>query len=132
MAISDRMMKSCTLSTWRGSGLRCRWCNEKLTGRQKRWCSNQCGNAAFNNHWFSSARKTLLRNASLSKTRHCVRCRSKQSLEANHIVPCLGAHKVASCAHHVNALELLCHDCHLLVTAAQRASGLLSKKRNVQ
>lgn len=132
MAISDRMMKGCTLSQWRGSPLRCRWCNEKLTGRQKRWCSRKCGDAAFNNHWFSSARKSLIYAAHVRRMKFCVKCSSTRALEVNHITPCLGAHGTASCAHHIDGLEILCHDCHVKVTRIQRESGQLSKKRNVQ
>lgn len=51
--------------------------------------------------------------------------RRRHRLEVNHKTPCLGAHKENSCAHHVAGLEVLCHPCHLRVTARQRAAGLL-------
>lgn len=50
----------------------------------------------------------------------------RAGLEVNHKVPCLGAHKESSCAHHVDGLEVLCHPCHVRETARQRAAGLLT------
>lgn len=50
----------------------------------------------------------------------------RSGLEVNHRVPCLGAHKAASCAHHLDGLETLCHPCHLAETARQRRAGLLT------
>lgn len=51
--------------------------------------------------------------------------RRRHRLEVNHRTPCLGAHRENSCAHHLGGLEVLCHACHLRVTARQRAAGLL-------
>lgn len=128
MAITDRMMKSCDLSAWRGSALHCRWCNKKLTGKQKRWCSPHCGNAASTHHWFSWARKVVVRNGRYDG---CVKCGSHERLEVNHITPCLGLHSKASCKHHVTELELVCRKCHLEITREQRESGRLSKAKKV-
>lgn len=46
-------------------------------------------------------------------------------LEVNHKTPCLGQHKLNSCAHHLDGLETLCHSCHLEETGRQRRAGLL-------
>lgn len=50
----------------------------------------------------------------------------RTQLEVNHKVPCLGAHKVNSCAHHLDGLVTLCHPCHLRETNRQRRAGLLA------
>lgn len=44
-------------------------------------------------------------------------------LEVNHIDPRRGAGYANGCWHHLDGLETLCHDCHQIVTAAQRAEG---------
>jgi HNH endonuclease len=41
-------------------------------------------------------------------------------LEVNHIEPCLGEHARVSCAHHLENLETLCHECHGAITRAHR------------
>jgi hypothetical protein len=41
-SLTDAAMLACTASEWQGEKKQCRWCNENLTGRQKRWCSESC------------------------------------------------------------------------------------------
>lgn len=48
-----------------------------------------------------------------------------RSLEVNHKTPILGRHDEGGCHHHVEDLETLCHRCHLIETARQRAAGEL-------
>jgi len=38
--------------------------------------------------------------------------RKLERLEVNHVIPCLGAHTVLSCLHHLDNLETLCVACH--------------------
>lgn len=47
----------------------------------------------------------------------------QRRLEVNHREPVLGKHAQAGCHHHLDGLETLCHRCHLVVTAEQRAAG---------
>lgn len=50
----------------------------------------------------------------------------RTQLEVNHVVPCLGAHRENSCAHHLDGLIVLCHPCHVAETNRQRRAGLLA------
>jgi 5-methylcytosine-specific restriction endonuclease McrA len=42
--------------------------------------------------------------------------------EVNHISPVVGGNRSSTCKNHEENLEVLCHACHLIATAAQRAS----------
>lgn len=116
MPITDTMMKKCELSQFTGNKYRCRWCNKALTGKQKRWCSEQCAGEASGEHWFSWARQYVR----IRDGKQCITCGSRQQLEVNHIVQAEGSHSKASCLHHTANLETLCKKCHLEVTRKQR------------
>lgn len=95
-------------------------CENKLTGRRRKWCSNKCSrkyqDQIWNNHDWNSARK-----AALKRDNHkCVKCGSTEKLEVNHINPRNGAGYGFSCGHHLDNLEVLCHTCHVKVTNEQR------------
>jgi hypothetical protein len=45
--------------------------------------------------------------------------RRMAGLEVNHVVPILGRHAEVGCHHHLDGLETLCHDHHLITTAEQ-------------
>lgn len=47
--------------------------------------------------------------------------------EVNHIHPVNGLRRTWGCEHHLANLEALCHGCHLIVTAEQRAAGLIGR-----
>jgi hypothetical protein len=49
-----------------------------------------------------------------------VECGATENLEVNHIDPLVGRGYSMSCYHHQDNLEVLCHDCHVVVTNAQR------------
>jgi hypothetical protein len=40
---------------------RCDWCGSDLTGRRRRWCSDECSNAFSTNHAWTSARSAAIR-----------------------------------------------------------------------
>lgn len=94
----------------------CDACGKALTGRQQRWCSRACSLVDWPNHDWNSAR-----NAAKRRDGHkCVQCGSTRSLEVNHIEPRVGKGYGWGCWNHLDNLETLCHDCHVLVTNAQR------------
>ena len=113
----DLTLRACPLfEAWDGSLKNCRACNKALTGRQSRWCSDDCANVWGRNHWWTSARK-----AALKRDEHrCVRCGStgtdygigERGLQVHHKTPVLGRHGETGCHHHVDGLETLCHRCH--------------------
>ena len=74
------------------------------------------------NHVWSVARDVALRRDGGA----CVvpGCGSMERLEVNHIEPLAGRPRSESCMHHQDNLETLCHEHHLLATAAQRERGL--------
>lgn len=106
----------------------CDWCGRPLLRNRRRWCSALCVSLFRRNHLWTSARE-----AALSRDRFaCVRCGSKDGLEVNHIVPLAYSSRhranprAASCAHHMDNLETLCHSCHVETTNDQRAKGLIA------
>jgi hypothetical protein len=116
-----------------------------LPPRRRTWCSDRCGDAFWNNHWWSQARSAAKRR---DKYR-CSRCghvapkrpsrvrftneraykaamrewragKPVNRLEVNHREPALGAHGTLSCVHHLENLETLCVACHRETTSAMR------------
>lgn len=108
----------CALSAWDGVDGHCHWCNRELTGRQRSWCSTTCQRTFEKNHVWSVARMTTRRRAKY----RCETCGSNDRIEVNHIQPVVGAGYRLACHHHLDNLEVLCHDCHVQVTNAQRAA----------
>jgi 5-methylcytosine-specific restriction endonuclease McrA len=49
--------------------------------------------------------------------------------EVNHIEPVNGGPRHFTCRNHQDNLEVLCHECHVVVTSEQRAAGLFQKAR---
>lgn len=106
----------------------CDRCGTTLTGRRTRWCSKKCRQWFVDNHRYSNARRAARRRAKW----RCTLCGSSERIEVNHIVPCLGQHNLIGCHHHQTNLEVLCHDCHVERTRAQRAAGAFSKRTSQQ
>lgn len=94
--------------------MRCDWCGAALVGRQLRWCSRACSTSFWENHQWSMARTAAMRRDGSM----CVRCGAPAE-EVNHIVPRNGAGYDNGCAHHIDGLESLCHDCHVIETTRQ-------------
>ena len=103
----------------------CDQCGKQLVKRE-RWCSGLCAAKFYKNHRWTNAREAALRRDGC-----CVRCGSNNDLEVNHVVPLAslewfdGNRGRESCAHHLDGLETLCHDCHVVETRRQRADGLI-------
>jgi hypothetical protein len=127
-----------------------------LPPRRRTWCSQRCGDAFWDNHWWSRARVAAKRR---DKYR-CARCghkppvrpsrakhatetayktamrawragRAANRLEVNHRRPALGAHGALSCIHHLENLETLCVACHKAATAAMRVASPAATKRTL-
>lgn len=104
----------------------CDHCGNALTGRQKRWCSQDCSLVLFRAHDWNGARRAAKRRDG----HRCVKCGApddidtlgRSTLEVNHIVPREGAGYGWGCWNHPDNLETLCHPCHVTVTNAQRAA----------
>lgn len=117
----------CPLSPWTGRESACQWCDTDLPpGRRTVFCSRACVLAYERNHRWNKARSAAKRRARY----RCQRCGAGKDadLEVNHIIPVDGAGYGDGCAHHQNNLETLCHDCHVLTTATQRAAGLITPR----
>jgi DNA-directed RNA polymerase subunit RPC12/RpoP len=123
----------------------CAWCGAELPPRRRTWCSDRCGTAFWNNHWWSQARREAKRRDKY-RCRRCGHVAPKRParvrfptetayraamrawragkplnrLEVNHRVPALGAHRMLSCVHHLDNLETLCVNCHKETTSAMR------------
>lgn len=112
VAISNRLMRDCDLSTWRGDMRCCRWCDGGLRRRQKKWCSDACRDGAYAEHYWSDARDAAVRRDG----RRCLRCGADEyagrGLQVHHRTEVLGKHHVTGCHHHVEGLETLCRGCH--------------------
>ena len=138
----------CTLARPAGPGT-CDWDGKPLQGRQRRWCSRACADAAFDNHSWTYAREAALRRDQRTCQRcgyhpppeprmsefparlyedpvaaywavHNAWCRHVRPMEVNHKTPILGLHNQSGCHHHLDGLEVLCRPCHLDETARQR------------
>lgn len=143
---SDEHLLACSASAWQGEPLRCRWCNDPLSGRRVRWCSNECANANGRNHWWTSASP-----AARKRDGACVVCGhagvdhgvGPRGLEVHHLVPLhkltlvvrvwardrqeevieerLVRHSDSGCWHHLDGLVTLCKPHHLAAHAALRS-----------
>lgn len=104
---------------------KCDACGKDLTGRQKRWCSTDCSLAIWRQHDWNGARKAAKKRDGY----RCVQCGKgddvdhllRSRLEVNHIEPRVGRGYGFGCWNHLDNLETLCHDCHVIVTKAQAA-----------
>ena len=109
-------------------------CRSPLTARRTAYCCDAHAREFTRNHVWSDARRYARRRAKWT----CQRCgfkpgpirrdpqavkaysRHELRLEVNHIVPLRGTYRVVSCSNHLSNLEVLCHRCHVAVTAGQR------------
>lgn len=121
----------------------CRLCGTVPRSPKIYYCSDPCRVEFERNHFWTSARAAALERAKVYRippkltqrgevavTQRwdmlCARCGEEPyDPEVNHIVPLNGRREFFSCSHHLDNLEVLCHDCHLVVTREQRAAGLI-------
>lgn len=124
---------------------RCDSCSRRLPPRRRRWCSNHCATRIYTaiarQHEWTSARAAAVKR---DKYR-CRRCRVTQSqlvlgctchtygtcqhqLEVNHIEPRNGQGYGKGCHHHLDNLETLCHNCHVVETKRQRNMRIAASK----
>jgi hypothetical protein len=140
---SASLLAACSLSRAQPGG--CAWCGDPLPPRRRTWCSDRCGEAFWNNHWWSQARAAAKRRdkyrcrqcghvppkrpsrvrfpsepAYKTAMRAWRRGKAENRVEVNHRVPALGAHGALSCIHHLDNLETLCVACHKTFTSATR------------
>lgn len=96
---------------------RCVKCGTALTGRQQRWCSQDCVVWYVQNHQFNSARRAIQDSAT-----NCAMCGESlgEDIEVDHIEAAGGAHGVKSCVHHLSNLRALHTACHRERTRLQR------------
>ncbi len=94
-------------------------CGSLLKGKRRRWHTDRCRlkyqHSLLDNHYWSYARK-----AAKKRDKVCVTCGSDIKLEVNHRIPLVGSGYGPSHAHHLENLQVLCHQCHVKVTSAQR------------
>lgn len=122
-----RLRAACDLSAWAGRAGACQWCDTDIpAGRRRTWCSEACRRAFERNHVWRVARAAARRRDRYT-CRRCGRSKADAPIEVNHIVPVAGTGYGVSCKQHLSGLETLCHDCHVAVTAQQRAAGLLAR-----
>ena len=115
--MNDRLMKACTLSKWKGVKRRCRWCNNVLGPKRRRWCCDECPRDAGRHHWWGTAREAALERDGW----RCTRCPSRNDLEVHHrAVKARGRHGKTSCCHHIPGLETLCGECHRAAHAQRK------------
>jgi len=134
---------------------RCGACGKELRGKRTRWCSKTCSFSWRNNHVWTFARRA----ARTRDERKCVKCGKQQprkpsrryfksenaydvaraaydavKLEVNHRTPIAAipgaTRSAASCAHHATNLEVLCGECHLVITREQCAQRALARRVN--
>ncbi len=133
MSVDLRTLRvACDLGLWSGRINACQWCDNDIPvgGRRSTWCSDKCRRAWERNHIWRNARTSARRRGKYECAK-CQRTKKETVLEVNHINPVAGKGYGVSCSHHSSNLELLCHDCHVVVTAEQRATGLFNKPKKL-
>ena len=126
---------TCPLSKWMGEPGRCQWCNEPLDRTRRRtWCSEKCGRAWQREHVWRFARSSAKRRAKY----RCIRSEctaARRDCEVNHLEPRDGKGYAPGCHHHLlpdltgrGGLEVLCHEHHAQVTAAQATARALLRR----
>lgn len=112
----------------------CRQCGQPPTWPKHFYCSDVCKVTFEAEHFWDVARLAAYRRQTVYDRETqgrvgtaCARCglTGRGVLEINHIVPVAGLRYPFGCQNHSSNLEALCHECHVLVTAEQRAAGLL-------
>lgn len=136
------------LRPWYGVRMKdglCVVCRNQLPIRKLRYCSKPCADWFAENHFWGMARtaayKRLVFNIA-TRSGCCSRCGEPEApfglpgdaeypaylrtrLEVDHIKPINGGARSTTCANHQDNLRVVCHSCHLVLTAEQRAAGLI-------
>jgi len=115
---------TCTLTKTRG----CNWCEKRLTGKQRKWCSRTCARKNRINHRWTDAKDNCRKQAAWYMCAICEYMYQQHDINVDHIEPAMGKHGQWSCSHHADNLRVLCVPCHKQVTKEQHANGAL--KRN--
>ena len=86
----------------------CHWCGNPRPSHRRRWCSDDCGRAFYDNHRWAQARQAAKERAGF----RCERCGTVPltGLEVHHRieVDLAEGYDTLSCAHHQENLEVLC------------------------
>jgi hypothetical protein len=106
----------------------CRNCGAPPAWPKRFYCSDACRVEFEADHFWGSARHRALTLAMHDGRARCARCHESTRgwPEVNHIVPVNGSRYHFGCQNHQSNLEVLCHRCHVEVTAEQRAAGLIT------
>lgn len=80
----------------------CRWCNEPLTDKRKRYCNTEHREAFYTHYYWEKIRSRIL-----AERRVCENCKEIRSEEVHHILP-------ISCGGRStdDNLQALCSKCH--------------------
>ena len=120
--------------------LTCLWCGERLSGRQRRYCT---GHREV--YWALFEWASAKRDALKASGRRCANCGERERdlpgvpwgydslrspLEIHHIVPVLGRREMFSAWHLPWNLIVLCHWCHVELHAAMRPPGRIRPTRS--
>lgn len=138
----------------------CAKCGKPVTGRRRNWCSDECVNFWFQNHWMNSARRAMISRQTVyalepGRERYhwvtsgvavqtvgvpvgiaCEGCGAVvpvggTPVEVDHIERAMGRHGEASCVHHMRNLRVLCVPCHRANTKRQAGEdGLRRREEN--
>ncbi len=122
----------------------CRQCGNPVAGRRTVYCSNRCSTEFERDHYWPIARYYARLRARVFEGRRvigyrCARCGqiipprrrgTARQAEVNHRVPLNGQRGSISCGHHQENLEVVHRDCHVAITAEQRATGLFGAPAN--
>lgn len=99
------------------------------------YCGAECRDTFESNHFWGTARWQAIDRATIFPIEKanrregreviCARCEAaiKGVPEVNHIRPLNGDREFFGCQHHVDGLEVLCHEHHVRETRVQRRDG---------
>lgn len=113
------------------------------TARHAAWTENNkvnCVEIETEETYYNHVTKEVAKRIIKIKRPACSRCGEAEStygannflhtqLEVDHIIPLNGSPRGKTCLNHQTNLRVVCHRCHLILTAEQRAAGLIGKRK---
>lgn len=110
----------------------CDRCCKPLEGRRRRWCSDGCGRAYFDDHVFAWSRhRARERDNNRCTVPGCTLQGQWEGVEVDHIEAAEGRHGVHACVHHLDNLRSLCHEHHKERTRLQRRTPRVDLAQSV-
>lgn len=100
----------------------CFFCGNKLKGRRRHYCSNECGENYYNHFNWTGLREIILERDNYQ----CVKCDGLDYLEVDHIIAVVNGGNYFDKKN----LQTLCRVCHGIKTSEDLKEKNLRERRN--